>query len=861
MLGATGRPLAGAQVTVCSNVAELGIPCLSTINLFDSTGAGISNPQTTDGRGNLNFWAPPGKYLMTVSGTGITPYRLVISLPCVIGGTNCGGGGGSVGPGTPNTVAKFSTTTNVGNSSVTDDNVNPTRAPNGVNSANLGFYAEWVVDAGPGVTANKLVCRSASDAAKVVICPIGTTQNVLGVAQATVAAGNTVQVCFAGKCNVISSNNFTNRNWLIPSASVAGDVDDTGSPTKPTTAIQTLPAETTGTAGQAVLTTFLSPDTLNGIGSGTGTILACAQYGVPYFSAPGTGTTLNCIPSPTSNGSYYLNWLVTGNAAVQPVASRAGAPPRIVSATTDTILCADRAPGLVYYTSATGAAITVPDVGSTCFGSSPVFGVMAANTSGGVQTFTFNRQTASTFTVINGTDPVTTGTSFFLNTGQFATLSTHDGANWTVRITAVPTPIGSITGTWQNIGGNYTVTDADNTLRDRFTSPNAAITLPQPSTIAVPPFVAQKFVSNSPSASFTSAPFTQTAGHQMFVQITQGGSNAAVLNVTDSHGGVFSLLTTAQDTLAKVDIYYLTNIVGGSTTISVSFASAPNASSQIDAWELQGTTHDNSTSAALNGITSLSLTNPIRRPVAVSLAGGRTALPTPSFTTLEGGNCNLGCLSYRYFVNQSSITAVQPGNNEAFFQTILSMSSIPAFTAGWYFIAENPSTGPITVTSTASFINGQTNLVMAPNEWCSFESNGTNWDAICGFIPNITTNGVMGGLVEAGSKINNNIGADIGATTVATPGADSAFLAVASVTCRSSVAGTETVTISYTDTNNIAQTIVATTGTCNGGSPTIGSVSQPFRAKASTNIQVTTTHTGTQPTYDVDVSILQRHTL
>jgi hypothetical protein len=384
VLGPTGRPLAGATVTICSNVSELGIPCTTTINIFDSTGAGISNPQTTDGRGNLNFWAPPGTYLMTVSGAGITPYRLVISLPCVVGGTGCGGGGGggTVGPGTPNILAKFTSPNTVGNSTCSDDGINPTRCPDGVDSAVLGFYAEWTVDTG-GVTANKLVCRSGSN--KAVICPAGTTQGVLGVAQSTQTVGNTVEVCFAGKCNVIAANNFAAGDWLIPSASVAGDVDDTGSTTKPTTGVQTLPAETTGTAGQAVLTTFLSPDTINGVSSLNGTILACTQYGVAYFSAPGTSSTLNCIPSPTANGTYFLNWPITANVAAQPVASLLGLANRIVSGTTDTILYSDRIQKITY-TSASAVAVTVPQANSTGFTINTAFRTKVTGV--GIVTFT-----------------------------------------------------------------------------------------------------------------------------------------------------------------------------------------------------------------------------------------------------------------------------------------------------------------------------------------------------------------------------------------------------------------------------------------------------------------------------------------
>jgi len=103
LLGPTGRPLAGAVVTVCSS-SGIGIPCSPTVNIFNSAGAGISNPTFSDGLGNLQFWAPPGTYIYTVTGNGITPYTQSAVLPCIVG-ASCANAGIL-----PNTPLAFSAT-------------------------------------------------------------------------------------------------------------------------------------------------------------------------------------------------------------------------------------------------------------------------------------------------------------------------------------------------------------------------------------------------------------------------------------------------------------------------------------------------------------------------------------------------------------------------------------------------------------------------------------------------------------------------------------------------------------------------------------------------------------------------------
>jgi len=106
LLGSTGRPVAGAQVTICSS-AGTGIPCAPTVNIYQDQALTIpaSNPIITDSLGNWGFWATPGTYTYTATGLNVIPHTpFTISVPCIPGGA-CAGAGSL-----PNTTLAFSAT-------------------------------------------------------------------------------------------------------------------------------------------------------------------------------------------------------------------------------------------------------------------------------------------------------------------------------------------------------------------------------------------------------------------------------------------------------------------------------------------------------------------------------------------------------------------------------------------------------------------------------------------------------------------------------------------------------------------------------------------------------------------------------
>jgi hypothetical protein len=622
----------------------------------------------------------------------------------------------------------------------TSDGVNPTRCPNGINTAVNGDYEEYTVDTG-GVTAGLALCATSNvDAAgrpKVLPCShvaANPGAGFVGIAKASVAAAGTVVVCWTVNCSATFDNGSTALNEAIMSVTTDGQLHDTGAQT--------------ATAGQ------------------------------PNFSI------LNA-----NGGSGNSLISLTGMLAQNPKGGGNNG----------------KGGGINSVNSATGPAVTIQGVGST-----------GVSTSGN-----------------------------------------------TISISGSTT--GTIAGTWSNFSGNYTVVDTDNGNRLRFTTSAAAVTLPQPGTISSDPFVAMRAqVNMGGSPPFTSSSFATTAGHQMWISINANGTST-VSSLSLSTGDSCPQQSATTGANASY-VYFCPSLVGGgSVTITVNYTLGSASQIGLFAMELVGTTFDNAqTGISPSGFSNISLTNPIHFTNAVAIINQQngTNLPPSGFVEKDSLlNGNTGSASNRFLSNSNSISTTSLGAI-SFSQTIASISNHPTFVAGWQVVVENASTGTQTVTSTSSTINGQTTLVLAPNEICNLQSNGANWDAVCGFAPNITFNGAVGSAIQIGYAQNLARNSTLGTTTIVTTGASDAFYTVdADINCTGTTStGVGTLTITFTDTSNTVQTATANAACTTLGSASLGSIRQAFRAKASTNIQYGISFTGTQSTVDVSVAVNQLST-
>jgi hypothetical protein len=77
VFNAQGRPMAGAIVRVCTSAAT-GQPCTPLAQVYSDAALtqALANPLSADGLGNYNFYAAPGRYMIELSGPGITTKQI-----------------------------------------------------------------------------------------------------------------------------------------------------------------------------------------------------------------------------------------------------------------------------------------------------------------------------------------------------------------------------------------------------------------------------------------------------------------------------------------------------------------------------------------------------------------------------------------------------------------------------------------------------------------------------------------------------------------------------------------------------------------------------------------------------------------
>ncbi len=73
VLNRFGQPVAGATVSVCTSGAT-GTPCSPLAAIYSDIGLTqpLANPLASDGQGNYHFYAAPGRYVLQLSGAGVS---------------------------------------------------------------------------------------------------------------------------------------------------------------------------------------------------------------------------------------------------------------------------------------------------------------------------------------------------------------------------------------------------------------------------------------------------------------------------------------------------------------------------------------------------------------------------------------------------------------------------------------------------------------------------------------------------------------------------------------------------------------------------------------------------------------------
>jgi hypothetical protein len=120
------------------------------------------------------------------------------------------------------------------------------------------------------------------------------------------------------------------------------------------------------------------------------------------------------VPSPTTNGSYLCRFNVIASAAVDPTCDLGGIPTNAQTGTSYTVASSDRA-SYVTFSNASAIAVTLPQAGSTGFGSN--FPFVTCDIGAGTATIT---PTTSTISYTNGTTYTSAAATLALTTGQCA---------------------------------------------------------------------------------------------------------------------------------------------------------------------------------------------------------------------------------------------------------------------------------------------------------------------------------------------------------------------------------------------------------------------------------------------------------
>ena len=208
--------------------------------------------------------------LSSASMTGTANVTITPGSPSAKSNGGSGGGGNANYTGTQNVLAKGSGTAHtLVDSSITDDGTHAASGANGLDTGDAGLSnANQIGNDNPGTALNELACLSSGGL--LTVCPTSTAQGVMGVCVNNCGNTGIPNLCTTA-CPVKTHNNTTVGDWLIPSATTAGSVDDTGtsSLTAASPASQSFVADTAVTAPAVVVGEVFTPYTASG-GKGGG---------------------------------------------------------------------------------------------------------------------------------------------------------------------------------------------------------------------------------------------------------------------------------------------------------------------------------------------------------------------------------------------------------------------------------------------------------------------------------------------------------------------------------------------------------------------------------------------------------------
>lgn len=321
-----------------------GTTTLSTI-FSDAAGAvPLSNPFTSTSNAAVFFCAADARYDVKYSGTTITTAFTISDIHLCFACTGSGGGGGTVGPGTINQVAKFTpSTTTIGDSTGFDDGTHPVQWPNGITVRANAIY-KTLTNASAGTTTNTLAQKDSSGNA---ITATTSSTKVIGIVDVGGTTG-TVDIAFGGFHTCIADGAVAVNDYIVPSGTTGGQCSSAGA-TKPSNAqIIGTAVNTASVVGDSFIVDLFTGDTLSpgsSGGSGTvsncgssasnayysiaGTVVACDQFFTDDGAGNGTAKSLGLTDATKAGFAYFVQGTAPG---IGPATSVTMAAPASVTA-------------------------------------------------------------------------------------------------------------------------------------------------------------------------------------------------------------------------------------------------------------------------------------------------------------------------------------------------------------------------------------------------------------------------------------------------------------------------------------------------------------------------------------------------
>lgn len=306
-----------AVISVTAASQTVTLPSATTLAangglLIQAIGNSVSlAPQGTDAinggtLGSSVTLASGGTYLVTTSGTaGATAFS-----------ESGSGGSGITGSGTTSTVPKFTSSSAIGNSALTDNGTIVSSSEN-FDLTNKTILSEIANAGTTGTTAGSLAKLTGAPSTAVITATTDTS-GIIGIVVGGAGTTGNAQVARQGIASCAFDGATTAGDYVQNSTTTGGDCHDAGAALPGSGQVLGRVLSTNGAGGSFAMLVATEPLTAGG-GGGSGTVSNCTTADAVAIYAT-TGTTVSCLSSVGSSGQV----LTSNGAGVAPSFQAAG---------------------------------------------------------------------------------------------------------------------------------------------------------------------------------------------------------------------------------------------------------------------------------------------------------------------------------------------------------------------------------------------------------------------------------------------------------------------------------------------------------------------------------------------------------